>query len=226
MGRDLEHTLGRFAAKCEATGMRLRISNSKAMSLNWKKVTGSPQVRGEPLAQVEEFKNLEVMCEGRMEHEIDCSSAVVVSVCHGKERKLLISRRIYTPIQSICIWVYLLYLPYSFQGTTPDIIRQTKAEYKTLAIKACMDCHYQLAGIMDRSNSINFQMESSWSGWYMPPKAEEKVQRQTDRQVMMKQTHKLQGFASSGVSTGVWIKNTFYIQRQLKWSKLQTVLKI
>lgn len=32
------------------------------------------------------------MCEGRKEHEFDCSSAVVVSVRHAKERKLSISR--------------------------------------------------------------------------------------------------------------------------------------
>lgn len=74
--------------------MGLSTSKSKAMSLNWKEVTGFPQARGEPLAQVEVFKNLEVlfMCEGRMEHEIDCNSVVVVSICRGKERKLSISR--------------------------------------------------------------------------------------------------------------------------------------
>lgn len=152
------------------------------------------------------------MCEGRKEHEIDCSGAAVVSVRRGKEQKLSISRWVYTPIWSVCIWVYLLYLPYTSQGTAPETIRQTKAEYKTLAIKACMDRHYQLVGIMYRSNSINFRMEGSWSGWYMPPKAGEKDQIQTDRQVM-KQTYKLQGS-----STRLWIKNTFYIQRWLKWS--------
>lgn len=86
--------MGCFAAKCEATDTRLSTSNSKAMSLNWTEVTGSPQVRGEPLAQVEEFKNLEVLfiSKGRKEHETDCSSAVVVSVRCGKEQKLSISR--------------------------------------------------------------------------------------------------------------------------------------
>ncbi|KAK3554499.1 hypothetical protein QTP70_024405, partial [Hemibagrus guttatus] len=35
---DLQHALGRFAAECEAAGMRVSTSKSEAMVLDWKKV--------------------------------------------------------------------------------------------------------------------------------------------------------------------------------------------
>ncbi|CAL9687123.1 unnamed protein product [Knipowitschia caucasica] len=71
--QDLQHALGRFAAECEAAGMRISTSKSEAMVLNRKKVPCPLQVGGEVLPQVEEFKYLGVlfMSEGRMEHEID-----------------------------------------------------------------------------------------------------------------------------------------------------------
>ncbi|KAK3507428.1 hypothetical protein QTP70_020629 [Hemibagrus guttatus] len=70
---DLQHALGRFAAECEAAGMRLSSSKSEAMVLDWKKVACTLQVGGELLPQVEEFKYLGVlfMSEGKMDREID-----------------------------------------------------------------------------------------------------------------------------------------------------------
>ncbi|KAK3512409.1 hypothetical protein QTP70_009831 [Hemibagrus guttatus] len=70
---DLQHALGRFAAECEAAGMRVSTSKSEAMVLNRKKVACTLQVGGEVLPQVEEFKYLRVLftSEGRMDHEID-----------------------------------------------------------------------------------------------------------------------------------------------------------
>ncbi|KAK3536886.1 hypothetical protein QTP86_027004 [Hemibagrus guttatus] len=72
-GLDLQHALGRFAAECEAAGMRVSTSKSEAMVLNRKKVACTLQVGGEVLPQVEEFKYLRVLftSEGRMDHEID-----------------------------------------------------------------------------------------------------------------------------------------------------------
>uniref|UniRef100_A0A671XIN0 Reverse transcriptase domain-containing protein n=1 Tax=Sparus aurata TaxID=8175 RepID=A0A671XIN0_SPAAU len=71
--QDLQHVLGRFAAECEAAGMRISTSKSEAMVLNRKKVACSLQVGGEFLPQVEEFKYLGVLftSEGRMERETD-----------------------------------------------------------------------------------------------------------------------------------------------------------
>ncbi|KAK3566209.1 hypothetical protein QTP86_029183 [Hemibagrus guttatus] len=57
---DLQHALGRFAAECEAAGMRISTSKSEAMVLDWKKVACTLQVGGEFLPQVEEFKYLGV----------------------------------------------------------------------------------------------------------------------------------------------------------------------
>ncbi|KAK7913154.1 hypothetical protein WMY93_013365 [Mugilogobius chulae] len=107
---DLQHALGRSAAKCEAAEMKIRSSKSEAMVLDRKK-GALPQVGGESLPQVEEFKYLGVLftSEGRMEREIDrrigAASAVMrllyQTIVEKKElsrkAKLLIYRSIYVP---------------------------------------------------------------------------------------------------------------------------------
>ncbi|KAK3554788.1 hypothetical protein QTP70_033482 [Hemibagrus guttatus] len=76
-GLDLQHALGRFAAECEAAGMRVSTSKSEAMVPDRKKVACTLQVGGEVLPQVEEFKylvhELRVLftSEGRMDRKID-----------------------------------------------------------------------------------------------------------------------------------------------------------
>ncbi|KAK3566946.1 hypothetical protein QTP86_006763 [Hemibagrus guttatus] len=45
---DLQHALGRFAAECEAAGMRVSTSKSEAMVLDWKKVACTLRWRGGP----------------------------------------------------------------------------------------------------------------------------------------------------------------------------------
>ncbi|KAI3362718.1 hypothetical protein L3Q82_001783 [Scortum barcoo] len=63
----------RFAAECEAAGMRISTSKSEAMVLDRKRVACPLQVGGEVLPQVEEFKYLGVLftSEGKIEREID-----------------------------------------------------------------------------------------------------------------------------------------------------------
>ncbi|KAI3370903.1 hypothetical protein L3Q82_007412 [Scortum barcoo] len=77
-GQDLQHVLERFAAECEAAGMRISTSKSEAMVLDRKRVACPLQVGGEVLPQVEEFKYLGVLftSEGKMEREIDRSGLV------------------------------------------------------------------------------------------------------------------------------------------------------
>ncbi|KAI3362052.1 hypothetical protein L3Q82_012385 [Scortum barcoo] len=73
-GQDLQHVLERFAAECEAAGMRISTSKSEAMVLDRKEKVACPlQVGGEVLPQVEEFKYLGVLftSEGKIEREID-----------------------------------------------------------------------------------------------------------------------------------------------------------
>ncbi|KAI3356554.1 hypothetical protein L3Q82_017759, partial [Scortum barcoo] len=72
-GQDLQHVLERFAAECEAAGMRISTSKSEAMVLDRKRVACPLRVGGEVLPQVEEFKYLRVLftSEGKMEREID-----------------------------------------------------------------------------------------------------------------------------------------------------------
>ncbi|KAI3367628.1 hypothetical protein L3Q82_026470 [Scortum barcoo] len=87
--QDLQHVLERFAAECEAAGMRISTSKSEAMVLDRKRVACPLRVSGEVLPQVEEFKYLGVLftSEGKMEREIDrrigAASAVMRSVCTG-----------------------------------------------------------------------------------------------------------------------------------------------
>ncbi|KAI3355624.1 hypothetical protein L3Q82_017913 [Scortum barcoo] len=85
-GQDLQHVLERFAAECEAAGMRISTSKSEAMVLDRKRVACPLRVGGEVLPQVEEFKYLGVLftSEGKIEREIDrrigAASAVMRSV--------------------------------------------------------------------------------------------------------------------------------------------------
>ncbi|GAA6106566.1 receptor-type tyrosine-protein phosphatase F-like, partial [Tachysurus ichikawai] len=109
--QDLQRALGRFAAECEAAGMRISTSKSEAMVLSRKRVACSLQVGGELLPQVEEFKYLGVSftSEGRMEREIDrrigVSSAVMRSIYRSvvvkkelsRKAKLSIYQSIYVP---------------------------------------------------------------------------------------------------------------------------------
>ncbi|KAI3377927.1 hypothetical protein L3Q82_009055 [Scortum barcoo] len=109
--QDLQHVLERFAAECEAAGMRISTSKSEAMVLDRKRVACPLQVSGEVLPQVEEFKYLGVLftSEGKMEREIDrrigAASAVMRSVYRtvvvkkelSRKAKLSIYRSIYVP---------------------------------------------------------------------------------------------------------------------------------
>ncbi|KAI3351087.1 hypothetical protein L3Q82_005653 [Scortum barcoo] len=73
-GQDLQHILGRFAAECEAAGMRISTSKYKAMVLDRKRVLRALSGWVEKvLPQVEEFKYLGVLftSEGKMERDID-----------------------------------------------------------------------------------------------------------------------------------------------------------
>lgn len=109
--QDLQHALGRFAAECEAAGMKISTSKSEAMVLSRKRVACPLQVGGEILPQVEEFKYLGVLftSEGRMEREIDrrigAASAVMRSMYRSvvvkkelsRKAKLSIYQSIYVP---------------------------------------------------------------------------------------------------------------------------------
>ena len=109
--QDLQRALGRFAAECEAAGMKISSSKSEAMVLDRKKVACPLQVGGVSLPQVEEFKYLGVLftSEGRMEREIDrrigAASAVMRSLYRtvvvkkelSRKAKLSIYQSIYVP---------------------------------------------------------------------------------------------------------------------------------
>ncbi|KAK7921963.1 hypothetical protein WMY93_008865 [Mugilogobius chulae] len=104
--QDLQHALGRFAAECEAAGMKISSSKSEAMVLDRKKVPCPLQVGGESLPQVEEFKYLGVLftSEGRMEQidrRIGAASAVMQSLYRTVVVKKELSRKaklsIYVP---------------------------------------------------------------------------------------------------------------------------------
>ncbi|KAI3362816.1 hypothetical protein L3Q82_001863 [Scortum barcoo] len=81
-GQDLQHVLERFAAECEAAGMRISTSKSEAMVLDWKRVVCPLQVDGEVLLQVEEFRS-EAKMEREIERRIGVASAVMLGRCAG-----------------------------------------------------------------------------------------------------------------------------------------------
>ncbi|KAK3507833.1 hypothetical protein QTP70_001201 [Hemibagrus guttatus] len=93
---DLQHALGRFAAECEAAGMRVSTSKSEAMVLDQKKVACTLQVGGEVLPQVEEFKYLGVLftSEGRMDREIDRRSGAAASVMRFMYRSVVVKKEL------------------------------------------------------------------------------------------------------------------------------------
>ncbi|TWW78306.1 hypothetical protein D4764_11G0004270 [Takifugu flavidus] len=109
--RDLQLTLDRFAAACEAAGMKISTSKSEAMVLNRKKVECLLRVKEEILPQVEEFKYLGVLftSKGRMEREIDRrigAASAVMQTLHqsvvvkrelSRKAKLSIYRSIFVP---------------------------------------------------------------------------------------------------------------------------------
>uniref|UniRef100_A0A3B5Q4K1 Reverse transcriptase domain-containing protein n=1 Tax=Xiphophorus maculatus TaxID=8083 RepID=A0A3B5Q4K1_XIPMA len=119
--RDLRLSLERFAAECEAAGMRISASKSEAMVLSRKRVECLLRVRGGVLPQVEEFKYLRILFAngGRREREINrrigAASAVkralyrsvVVKKELSQKAKLSIYRSIYVPtlIYSHELWV-------------------------------------------------------------------------------------------------------------------------
>jgi exonuclease III len=110
-GRDLQLSLERFAAECEAAGMKISASKSETMVLNRKRVECLLRVGEDVLPLVEEFKYLGVLFtnEGKMEREIDrrigAASAVkralyrsvVVKRELSQKAKLSIYRSIYVP---------------------------------------------------------------------------------------------------------------------------------
>ncbi|KAK3516029.1 hypothetical protein QTP70_001869 [Hemibagrus guttatus] len=93
---DLQHTLGCFAAECEAAGMRVSTSKSEAMVLDRKKVACTLQVGGEVLPQVEEFKYLGVLftSEGRMDREIDRRLSAAAAVMRSMYRSVVVKKEL------------------------------------------------------------------------------------------------------------------------------------
>ncbi|TWW74691.1 hypothetical protein D4764_14G0006940 [Takifugu flavidus] len=92
--RDLQRSLDRFATACEAAGMKISTSKSKAMVLNRKKVESLLRVKEEILPQVEEFKYLGVlfMNEGRMEQEIN--RRIGAAVMRTLHRSVVVKREL------------------------------------------------------------------------------------------------------------------------------------
>ncbi|TWW60624.1 R2 Retrovirus-related Pol polyprotein from type I retrotransposable element [Takifugu flavidus] len=94
--RDLQLSLDRFAAACEAAGMRISTSKSEAMVLDRKKVECLLRVKEEILPQVEEFKYLGVLftSEGRMEREIDRRIGAASTVMRTLHRSVVVKREL------------------------------------------------------------------------------------------------------------------------------------
>ena len=95
-GRDLQLSLDRFAAKCEAAGMKISTSKSETMVLSRKMVACPLRIGDEVLPQVEEFKYLGVLftSEGRMEREIDRRIGAASAVMRTLHRSVVVKREL------------------------------------------------------------------------------------------------------------------------------------
>ncbi|KAM4534591.1 uncharacterized protein V3H82_024506 [Fundulus diaphanus] len=95
-GRDLQLSLERFAAECEAAGMKISASKSETMVLNRKRVECLLRVGEDVLPLVEEFKYLGVLFtnEGKMEWEIDRRIGAASAVKRALYRSVVVKREL------------------------------------------------------------------------------------------------------------------------------------
>ncbi|KAK3536056.1 hypothetical protein QTP70_026011 [Hemibagrus guttatus] len=110
--QDLKHALGRFAAECEAAGMRVSTSKSEAMVLDRNRVACTPQVGGEFLPQVEEFKYLGVLftSEGKMDREIHRWIGAAAAVMRSVYRSVVV-KKVYHSIYGLLSIYQSIYVP-------------------------------------------------------------------------------------------------------------------
>ncbi len=116
--QDLQHALGRFAAECEAFGMRISASKSEAMVLSRKRVACPLQVGGVLLPQVEEFKYLGVLftSEGGMEREIDRRIGAASAVMRSMYRSVVVKKELSRKAKlSIYLSIYVPTLTYGHE---------------------------------------------------------------------------------------------------------------
>ncbi|KAL4005315.1 hypothetical protein ACER0C_005028 [Sarotherodon galilaeus] len=95
-GEGLQLALERFAAECEAAGMRISTSKSEAMVLSRKRVECPLRVGDEFLPQVEEFKYHGVLfaSDGRREPEIDRRIGAATAVMRTLHRSIVVKREL------------------------------------------------------------------------------------------------------------------------------------
>ncbi|KAI3351447.1 hypothetical protein L3Q82_020304 [Scortum barcoo] len=111
-------SLGRFAAKCEAAGMRISICKSEVMVLSRKRVDCPLRVGEEFLPQVEEFKYLGVLftSEGKMEREMDRRIGAASAVLQTLVRSVVVKRELSQKAKLSIYWsIYIPTLTYDHE---------------------------------------------------------------------------------------------------------------
>ncbi|KAI3377606.1 hypothetical protein L3Q82_008432 [Scortum barcoo] len=122
---DLQLSLGRFAAECEAAGMRISTSKSEAMVLSRERVDCPLRVGEEFLAQVEEFgwRKLSVTpdvlratylrvlftSEGKMEQEMDRGTGAASAVLRTLMLSIVVKRELSQKAKLSIYWS--IYVP-------------------------------------------------------------------------------------------------------------------
>ncbi|TWW75358.1 hypothetical protein D4764_13G0000200 [Takifugu flavidus] len=133
--------LDRFAAACEAAGMKISTSESEAMVLNRKKVKCLLRVKEEILPQVEEFKYLGVLftSEGRMEQEIDRRIGAASAVMLTLHQSVVVKREL-SPKAKLSIYqsIFIPTLTYGIStireelGVEPLLLRIERSQMRWL----------------------------------------------------------------------------------------------
>uniref|UniRef100_A0A3Q3CXU9 Reverse transcriptase domain-containing protein n=1 Tax=Haplochromis burtoni TaxID=8153 RepID=A0A3Q3CXU9_HAPBU len=142
-GDGLQFALERFAAECEAVGMRITTSKSEATVLSRKKVECPLRVRDETLPQMEEFKYLGVLftSDGKREREIDRWIGAVAALMRrytGLMAGLSLRDRVRTqslemPALSITLEYYTPQEMVGFKKTNHRVKKTWKKEKKSIA---------------------------------------------------------------------------------------------
>ncbi|KAL7836057.1 hypothetical protein SRHO_G00284040 [Serrasalmus rhombeus] len=117
-GRELQLSLDRFAAECDAAGMRISTSKSEAMVLTRERVESPLWVGDELLPQVEEFKYLGVLftSDGTREREIDRRIGAGSAVMRALYRSVVVKKELSHKARLSIYWsIYVPTLTYGHE---------------------------------------------------------------------------------------------------------------
>ncbi|KAI3361665.1 hypothetical protein L3Q82_002028 [Scortum barcoo] len=173
---DLQLSLEQFAAECEAPGMRISTSKSKAMVLSRKRVNCPLRVGEEFLPQVEEFKYLGVLftSEGKMEREMDKWIGAASAVLRTLVCSVVVKRELSQKAKLSIYWsIYIPTLTYGHELWV--MTERTGLRIQAAEMQVCFLQRVSGLRLRDRVRSLDI-CERLRSRAAAPPRREEPVE--------------------------------------------------